>query len=129
MITTINEMKTHLINENFFNINDIKYDSPLYQEILDLGFTDNTSDIQYKRGNLSFMCVGESITPQFNKSKNANRVEYIIYANGKLRMSSPGYYTKSQHITYDLNKSIENMEELTILFEKTIKSILRLRKR
>jgi len=48
MITSINEFRK--INENLsFNINDVKQQLPEYQEILNLGYSDNTSDIQVKR--------------------------------------------------------------------------------
>ena len=67
MITSINEFRK--INENLsFNINDVKQQLPEYQEILNLGYSDNTSDIQAKRGNLNFISNSSSVKyPMFKR--------------------------------------------------------------
>lgn len=128
MITDINDFK-FLLNESAenpaFNANDVKYETPLYQEILDLGFIDSTSDLQHKRGVLQFT---SNATEEYRtywdrrmEPKQSNWV-YTIYPNGKLRLGARTH----QHITRDLNKPLETVEELNYLFEALIKSAKRL---
>jgi len=139
MITSINEFRK--INENLsFNINDVKQQLPEYQEILNLGYSDNTSDIQAKRGNLNFISNSSSVKypmfkldnyptvfgPPNKKFKGRDsQLEYTIYANGKLRMNAPGSLVKAQHITFDLQREINSIEDCKLLLQKLIKSAKR----
>lgn len=128
----IKNPKEKWMNENVqpdsagFNINDVKYETPLYDEILSFGFTDSTSDIQHKRGVLEFTAISSEVRRKYKmhfSGETPTPIQYVIYPNGKLRTTDSG---KSQHITSDIGHPLESLHDVEFLMGKLLRSAQRI---
>ena len=95
------------------------------QNILAENFTVTTGKRQAKRGTIQFTSNFKRTKPRYDDRKNCDTVDYMIYANGKVRMASPGWAVKSMHIVSDLKRPIETEADFDWALEKVLKSIKR----